>query len=118
MASTVENCGCAQIKEQIYNECKKLGKYFFADPKVDCQVLSFKRAVSVKISLDSGPKYFTVEVHGINLGACINKAINRLMRTIDLDRNVSLRRDGPVEIKKFNFKLLPEEQLNQFALSS
>jgi len=106
MELKINNETLSEVEKQINRECKKLEKYFLADPKVDCKIFTYNKGICVKVSLDSGNKHFLGEACGMQINLCINKAVKRLMRQIGADKNISLRRNDSVSIKKFNFELL------------
>lgn len=99
VAITIKNENITGIEKQINRECKKLDKYFLANPKVDCKILTFKKGISVKISLESGIKHFLGEAQGMQTEICINKAVKRLIRAMDVDRDILLKRNYYDSIK-------------------
>ncbi|MBF0299374.1 MAG: hypothetical protein HQK51_11680 [Oligoflexia bacterium] len=95
------------IKQELIRECQKLEKYFLSNPVVNCKIYFIKGKFYIRLSLTSGNKHFTEEVHGTEIDICIKEVVRRLVIMIKFDKNVFLRRGENISIKNFNFLIFP-----------
>jgi len=91
LALTIKNKGLSVVEKQVNKECKKFEK-ILEDPKVNCKILNLKKGICVKISLNSGSKVYSGEASGMQTNVCINKAVKRLMRLVETDKEVLIQK--------------------------
>ncbi|OFZ23407.1 MAG: hypothetical protein A2202_05805 [Bdellovibrionales bacterium RIFOXYA1_FULL_36_14] len=91
LALTIKNKGLSVIEKHVNKECKKFEK-ILDDPKVNCKILNLKKGICVKISLNSGSKVYSGEASGMQMNVCINKAVKRLMRLVETDKEVLIQK--------------------------
>ena len=108
MVISIRNENYVGIEKQVGRECKKLDKYFLVKPKIDCRILTFKKGVHVKILLNTETKHFCGEAYGMQINVCINKAVKKLMRLINTDKELQLPQKNHA---LFNANLLNEREV-------
>ena len=75
------------------------------------KIFFLHKGFRIKISLFSGGKNFSSEAQDVRVDACIDKVIRMLILILEKYKNILLRREEYVSIKKLNLFIFPLDQL-------
>lgn len=88
------------LLRELNTSCFKLSKYFFSLPVLLCRITCHMNSFSVHILLNTNGKAFSGVGYGISSSACIEHAIQNILRNMEKGGSISLLRGDRVLLPK------------------